>query len=881
MKKKLMMYLIFILSINLVLASFTLNDNVSLEAEYVRGDIISGAINISILDESIDYLLTSNLDGSITLGNFLTSNGERDFCSTANCVSDYFYDNPTTAKVIDISPSQNVTVGFLVTGTGITVTRLDFSLGSNFPRSETTPLSMQFPGSVDWNFDTFSGIHENPIITYDPTTSMNQFIGGAEYCQKINLPTTRSIRVKPHIVESFSSNFSMMLYKGSSSIVSGQCDYGDDIAGCIIEPLYTITEGEYYICMSDTNSQGKNLKKENLKAIKSGYLHSGGSFIPTDVNYFIEVRAESYSDASDLNLSSQLAQIPGVATNYILEKYDGACTSGCVLPLKFLGISQQLSLDGLSLEYTTTETGGVQETTFYSVSKTPAKVNFEGIVQLDKLGFKIAEEDKFKLYFNGAEIISEDISVKANIIDGIFPTNVPAGIPIEFGIISNGDISGIIFEWSFGDGVNETSSTTNKTHSYSEIKNYTLTIKARKDNLTEIKSFQISATSPSTIILNVLQQKFDILEDLEEMSSGISLSKEVKDALQLSKFRYELSELLLEFNATGGNESRMVAVATKLFEQKIPVNFTMDKTTDFLILESGDIDLIALSKVSGENILSNPELYKTAIQKWFANNLVVDIEETIMWIQYEGSAESIGMKSYKLDIASSYNDTSYLIINQPIDSLDFSSGANAIGSGESTYVAINPKEKKSLIITSYGNTNPVFFMSTKPSLLTLDENDVSINNECNVDGFCDEGENSKNCRDDCNPKFFLIFYLILIAFLFIVSFGGISIWYQRHKEDILFGDRKQLFNLVSFIKIAKDKGSGNDEIEKALIAKGWVKEKIDYAIEKERSVDKIGLSSFNNYIDKRLYSDNAITQTQQQTSQKINKPNSQGIRRTK
>ena len=199
-----------------------------------------------------------------------------------------------------------------------------------------------------------------------------------------------------------------------------------------------------------------------------------------------------------------------------------------------------------------------------------------------------------------------------------------------------------------------------------------------------------------------------------------------------------------------------------------------------------------------------------------------------------------------------------------------------MSSGQSTYVVLNPNEKKTIKISSFSSAAPSFFVSPKPSLLILDEDDLEVNEECNFDGICQEGENSSNCRDDCKPVGLFIGYVVFIVVLFLVVFVGVSIWYQRHKEEILFGDRKQLFNLVNFIDSARDKGVKDPEIVKALTEKGWVKERIDYAMQKSRSVDKISFSSFNNFIDKKIYANSAVTQTRQQAGQKINKPGFQG-----
>ncbi|MBT7706115.1 PKD domain-containing protein [archaeon] len=876
MRKGWISLLVCLMILPLALATFSINNH-TLETEYILGEVIRGAVNLSISGESSTSTLSSNFAGEKTLEEFLNSNGKSNFCSTRDCIADFSSSNPELAKTLTLSNGDNKTVGFVLNGSVTGITGITFNISSNFPESVGVPLALDFADSIFWEYDIFSGNYGNIVLSYNSSAPReNQLIGSLEYCQKVEIPKTNSIRVKPSIAETSFGNLTITLYTSDGSDI-GQCQYSDEvISGCILESS-DVYYGEHYVCVGDETGQGLNLRQESMSTDNHGYTRNSGDILKVNVNYIIDVSAETYEDSSNLSVGYVLEDFATAASNYISIKYNGDCSSSCVLPLTFSGIAQELVLSNLQIIYIS----GTEKTenNFYLVEESAPTVDFNGVLDLAFLDFTV-DDDEFKLYFDGDEVLDEDLNLTESIILDIYPREVPAGVPIDFQIVSDANLSNVNFEWYFGDDVNETSRDPNKTHTYANITNYTLTVIAKVNNATEEKSFIIASVSPLEVIQNVLSRKKEVLDFIGSKADNSSISSEIKSTLNISGLWGEWTAIAIRLNGST-SEDNYSAIATDLFDLTIPLDFTITESQDFLSPTSSEIDLVALTEASGENIPSGSEVaYKSAIQKWFANNIEITSTEKRVDAEYEGSAPNVEFSHYSLVIKSDSSNQSYLIINQPLSSMQFKSGVVAKSAGASTYIELSSGYRQTVQFILSGDEAPVIFVSPQPSILILDEADRAINEDCNFDGICQEGENSKNCRNDCRPRNLIIYYLILIVFLFVVSFFGVTIWYQRHKEEILFGDRRQLFNLVNFIKSAREKKLDDKKIESMLIEKGWVIERVKYALEKSKKVDGVSISSFNNFIDKKIYAQSATPPIKQQVGQKTNKPNSQNIRRT-
>ena len=116
----------------------------------------------------------------------------------------------------------------------------------------------------------------------------------------------------------------------------------------------------------------------------------------------------------------------------------------------------------------------------------------------------------------------------------------------------------------------------------------------------------------------------------------------------------------------------------------------------------------------------------------------------------------------------------------------------------------------------------------------MSSGEANVDESCNFNLVCEEefGENYKTCRSDCNPVSRAIFYIVLAMVLGLVIYILLQIWYKKNYEDHLFGDRRQLYNLLMYIANARARGKGDDEIKKGLSKRGWSSEKVIYVFKK-------------------------------------------------
>jgi hypothetical protein len=875
MKKELIFCLLLFFSFQLVLASVTVGNH-SLQTEYSYGDFVSGRINLTISGEPADSLVTSNLQGqNALLKDFIIANGVSNFCSTPGCSPKYVSSNPETTKDFSITSGNSVSVGVVLTGDIISTGNFGFTFNSDFSQSSQMPLAIDFLNGERWEFTNFSGQYSSTSLsTFDNTAQKyHRLASTSEYCNNISSPRTNSLFVQPQ--ENQAKNFSIKLYASSTAKLAECFFYGN--AGCALQISGAlIPEGDYYVCMGKVN-QDVNVLTENTSAIRNGVVKTGGIFTSSDENYLFTVRPESYSGNGAVNLTSFFEDFAGSATSYLTSFYNNKnCSDGCVLPMTFSGIPQGITLSNLEL-INTISGGDLIERNIHDLTSVPSTVNFAGSLEISRLGFNVTNENLVQLYIGGTKILDENITVLSGLIGDLYPREVPAGVPVTFSILSDSNISGVQYNWFFGDGTNLTTSTKTAQHTYQNISLQTITIEATKNNDSETKSFTINVSSPREMVEYLLNKKKRAIAGVEDSIGTRSFSTKLKQILGLSTIQTELTAIDGIFN-NSSSDVELVPLATRLLDLNVPTNLSITKVIDLLDFGDSQIDLEVLSAVSGESINSSvSSAYKLAIRKWFADNMIVGLEKEEVVVQFEDGTLERTLEVHKLIIDSSSPEEAYLIINKPSSNVDVSSGTQKQNLGSSTYITLSAGEQKTITLTITNADNLAMFISPKPSKLVLE--DIEVNEECNFDGVCGDGETSENCRDDCRPKNLLVYYIIGIVFLFGLSLIGVSIWYQRHKEEILFGDRRQLFNLLAFIKNTKERGMKKDEISKMLIEKGWVKERIDYALSKSLKVDKLSLSAFNNFIDKKVYNKNAITQNKQQQTPKINKPNSQGMNR--
>ena len=76
------------------------------------------------------------------------------------------------------------------------------------------------------------------------------------------------------------------------------------------------------------------------------------------------IKPENYEDFSHLNTQNILDNFNDKREDYLSEIYENSCTNGCIFPLTFSGVPQEINLSGLSIDYVS-GTQQTKETNFY------------------------------------------------------------------------------------------------------------------------------------------------------------------------------------------------------------------------------------------------------------------------------------------------------------------------------------------------------------------------------------------------------------------------------------------------------------------------------------------------------------------------------------
>ena len=235
---------------------------------------------------------------------------------------------------------------------------------------------------------------------------------------------------------------------------------------------------------------------------------------------------------------------------------------------------------------------------------------------------------------------------------------------------------------------------------------------------------------------------------------------------------------------------------------------------------------------------STEEDHKDAIITWFFNSVNVYSDEKIYNLYYEDTDEYEVIASklnVRVEPKETLDNNAYFIINREKSKITFKD--STLNSQ-----AKNLNGSVGLVFSNLAAAREIeFFVSEKIIILNVPVY-VSPGFEalaiigqlgpCNFDKTCDTGEDWKNCRADCKPVGWTIFWILVLLLFALIIYIVLQEWYKKKYESYLFKDKNELFNLINFIDNAEKHGLKKDEIFKRLREKGWNNEQIAYAYNK-------------------------------------------------
>ena len=243
----------------------------------------------------------------------------------------------------------------------------------------------------------------------------------------------------------------------------------------------------------------------------------------------------------------------------------------------------------------------------------------------------------------------------------------------------------------------------------------------------------------------------------------------------------------------------------------------------------------------GSEKADNPEGYVNPILNWFSEHLDVQAESKVYSLYYDNEIVPL-MSSVKLKIKpkEDFGREVYLIIDRPYEDVKFSPSQEQItkAAGSATGLIFQGLEKSKEEVVEFILPEKIIIIDL-PAYLSPEFSQLPESIEigvCDNDGKCEksEGEDSKNCKNDCKPWGKVMIYIIILLFIAFIVYIILQEWYKRKYEKYLFPNRNDLFNLINFISNALNQGFNKDNIIKRLEKHSWKKEQIIYSFKKVR-----------------------------------------------
>jgi PKD repeat protein len=879
--KRGMMFLFLVCAFAGLVSSSVEVHNYSFDNVYSPFDSISGDINLTIVGENFGQYVTSNDGGSMKLGDFLVDNGVVYYCTPADCSDGYEVLESGQNMTFSVPDFDVVHGGFVLTGEDVDVTGIGFDIESDFVEGANQPISIDFFEGSEWDFEKFSteysgdrwGCYNPAVPVIGPT------IRKASYCEMIFLPDTGTLYVGADVDNSDVVDLKMTVYPELGGNDLGNCEFNPGVErGCVIdaEPGEIFSGGDYQVCVSKPDSlDGTNYRlfQEEVGSI-CGFVYSVGPGTGSE-DYAVFAKAAKYAgserfSSSDLDFGSLLV----AADSLVDKKYNRNCSDGCVLPFVISGVSQNVVISNVIIDYFDEGRDEyIEESSTLNVL--PSTVDFSGVLDLGILGFNVSRGMSYKILLGDNELLKEDVEVlPAPIVSSVSPLNPPAGVPIEFRALVQFDGNdSLSYKWTFGDGKFVNTDKPFAVHTYDSLGNYTMSVEVSAGGLSTTRNFAIDAISPEVAIDVTLSKKRENLNSVISVIGGLPswYGRALSTALDVDRFDGALKKLDKDRNDTSSTEG-FVKVAEELYALDVPVGLIYDTfSSPGLMTELNDIDVGVVASVGGAGT-GGDEDYKNPILVWQDTYIIASVSAREFFVlRMSGEKENI-LNVYTIDVTSSDFEESYFVIDKANDELSFKEEVGARDVDGSTVVVLDKEDAKSFAFYYEDDDSVSFFVSPRLSSIVIEGD---IGEDCNFNFICEDGESYKTCRSDCKPVWRAILYGVLGLVGVLILWGLLQVWYKRRYEGYLFKDRRNLYNLVMYVTNARARQINDLRTRSELRAKGWSSERVDYVIKKSRG-QRVGMFEilplgkiaawWRNWRARR-----SVTVAQQQIGRNINK----------
>ena len=393
--KKLVLFCLFLFVLSgLAIASFSIGNPVSdIEITYSKGSNLRGWINISLDNQPVNSLLTANIQGQINLKDFLDENDADYDCVPDDCESSYSGKNSAESKTITLSTGEEKFYVLGVNGIIDKIESLSFSISSNAVTSCLNPLKIDLgEEDIDWKFnessDDFSCKEEKSTCYEDSLGNLESELRETAYCTEINLKEASKFELGAWVKKGTTENvvLKMQIISLDEELLK-ECQLPDaSVAGGLINcNVEFVSSGQdYYVCIKADKSTDWKIKSETHNP-----CGSFGFPFNEEIDVYVYVKNSKFKALPDLNIGNTEIQnnyfesFSNLIEEYIYDKYNNDCEEGCYIPIRFSGISQELTINNIALRYSTTATGKTSRFIYESIEEQPTiDTNLDRIVNL-------------------------------------------------------------------------------------------------------------------------------------------------------------------------------------------------------------------------------------------------------------------------------------------------------------------------------------------------------------------------------------------------------------------------------------------------------------------------------------------------------------------
>lgn len=856
MEKKWCVSFVFLFLLVVFVSALSIDvGDVNLKEEYIPGQVLEGNITIELSDAYYDSLITSNLlSGSeITLGEFLDANDVEYNCSPPDCSEDFEIVESEDFLTFAVGPSEKTYVGFVLYGDVVSFEDDDvisFDIDSDFEESTQIPLRARFFGGAQWEFYEPSNSYSSKDYScYDNSSRvLDNEIRGSNYCGEFNVSKTGGLFLGADVSSDDNKELSMFVYDGVDGNLITDCDFNPSSGeeGCEVSSSEIgFFDGEYIVCVGKSGVDTSYRIYSESNGSNCGFVY-GGQDNNRIKDYAVFVREAKFAGSNELFIDQDIADDFLNSANEILySRYKrGDCSEGCILPIEFEGIDQNVTISNVFIEYTSAVTGDESANEVSSLESIKATLDFEGVLELEHLGFEVTNEEEVQIYIDGEEILDEEIEIlEAPYIKSVYPLEVPAGVPVIFYANVRNEEMVDSFNWDFGesdsDSDNVRSNNRSTIYTYDDIGNYTLTLEVEVDDNEDFgssKEFSINVISPKKAVNKTLEKLRDTVDDVERQISVFPdwYEDKLRDLSNITFYDDELRRFE-NMNKNADEDDDYIEIAKGIFALDFPLSVYVSESNVIpLSTEIEDINPLVIQNIAGGNYDNDTlDRYKNSILRWQTESVdsIVDMKVVSVSKNSGSIVPLIGV--YNIDVVSNDGVESYFVINEELNSLYFKEAYGERREGDSSFIVLDDGVDETIGLYSVGNKELSFFVSPQLSYLPVSEGEIG---ECNFNKVCekDNGEDYKNCRSDCKPVGWMIFWIIIVLLVGLVLYTVAQVWYKKNYESYLFKNKNELYNLLMFVTNARARGMTDNKIVEQLHSKGWKTEKIVYALRKSR-----------------------------------------------